>query len=404
MKPFRNPFRPSAGHPPPHLAGRQKQISEFVGLLDQDPIMTNLILTGLRGVGKTVLLEKLKPIALEHHWGWVGSDLSESASISEENMAIRILTDLAVWTSMITVPEKGKGAGFTTQNRRAKVPLSYMALFERFSETPGLIADKLKHVLEYVWSVLPKDGEGIIFAYDEAQNLADQAAKDQYPLSMLLDIFQSIERKEVRFLLVLAGLPTLQPKLVEARTYTERMFHVVTLGQLSREESKEAIMKPIQREGCPVSFDTKSVETIIDVTAGYPYFIQFICKEVYDIWIRAATAGRPTPKIPIVELTKKLDSDFFAGRWAKATDRQRDMLKVIATLPNCDEEFTVQEIVAASHTAIEKPFSPSHVNQLLSALTNAGLVFRNRFGKYSFAVPLMGQFIRRQAEQKDITA
>jgi len=102
MKPaapkFDNPFRPGAGHMPPYLAGRKEEENEFRKLLKQKTILQNLILTGLRGVGKTVLLETFKPIAIQEGWLWVGTDLSESASVSEESLATRILTDLAVVT------------------------------------------------------------------------------------------------------------------------------------------------------------------------------------------------------------------------------------------------------------------------------------------------------------------
>src|SRR3990170_3204754 len=107
MKPstqnFDNPFKPGAGHMPPYLAGRKEEEEEFRKLLKQKTILQNLILTGLRGVGKTVLLETFKPIAIKEGWLWVGTDLSESASVSEENLAIRLLTDLAVATSSIPI-------------------------------------------------------------------------------------------------------------------------------------------------------------------------------------------------------------------------------------------------------------------------------------------------------------
>lgn len=100
----------------------------------------------------------------------------------------------------------------------------------------------------------------------------------------------------------------------------------------------------------------------------------------------------------MVDITRKLDKDFFAGRRAKATDRQRDLLSVIALLDNCDEEFTVQEIVAQSKS-IANPFGGSQVNQMLATLTGNGLIYKNRHGKYSFAVPLLGRFILRQARE-----
>ena len=95
----------------------------------------------------------------------------------------------------------------------------------------------------------------------------------------------------------------------------------------------------------------------------------------------------------------KLDTDFFSGRWARATDRQRQLLQVIAQLKNSDTEFTVQEIVELSKNISEKPFSSSHVNQMLVSLFKAGLIYKNRYGKYSFAVPLIDQFIVRQIIQ-----
>src|SRR5258708_40276243 len=97
----KNPFRPGAGHMPPYLAGRHAETEEFRRLLEQDTVLKNLILTGLRGLGKTVLLETFKPMAMSEGWLWAGTDLSESTSISEENMATRLLTDLAVATNSI---------------------------------------------------------------------------------------------------------------------------------------------------------------------------------------------------------------------------------------------------------------------------------------------------------------
>lgn len=394
---FTNPYKPGAGHQPPYLAGREGEIAEFDRLLDQDTILENVVLTGLRGVGKTVLLDTLKPRAIAQRWLWVGTDLSESAGLSEAHLATRLLADLSVATSTVTMAIEVKpGLGFSGTDGPARVPLSHAVLQAVYNEEPGLVADKLKAVLRFAWTHLEAAGKSrVIFAYDEAQNLSDHADKDEFPLSVLLDTFQSIQKQGIPFMLVLTGLPTLFPKLVEARTFAERMFHIVTLGRLNEAGSREAILKPIEKSECPVHLNDSSVTLICQETRGYPYFIQFMCREVYDVFLASIEAGAGTRSVPIEEIQLKLDTDFFAGRWAKATDRQRELLWVVANLDLDEEEFTIQDLVSKAKLLLLKPFSPSHANQMLVSLGQQGLIYKNRFGRYSFAVPLMGKFILR---------
>lgn len=363
----------------------------------QKIILENMVLTGLRGVGKTVLLDTLKPIAIEAGWFWVGNDLSESTSITEENIAIRLMSDLATVTSDMVLSRIAQPPiGFSKAGAKREKKLDYDTLVNIYQQTPGISSDKIKSVLQTVWVCAQKMGRrGVIFAYDEAQNLSDHKAKEQYPLSLLLDVFQSIQKKDIPFMLVLTGLPTLFPKLVEARTFTERMFRVVTLERLNEKDSRDAIVKPTEDPQYPFKFNDLTVEKIYKTSGGYPYFIQFICREVFDAWIQKTTKGEAAA-VNMSDILKKLDTNFFAGRWSKATDRQRELLKVIAHLENCEQEFTVQEVVEKSRAILEKPFSPSHVNQMLLSLSAAGLVYKNRYGKYSFAVPLFGDFIKRQ--------
>ena len=399
---FTNPFKPGAGHMPPYLAGRQEETREFEKLLKQGIILQNMVLTGLRGVGKTVLLDTFKPLAIQAKWLWAGTDLSESASTSEETLTQRLITDLSIVTSNIVIRTiENISIGFTPQRELIDQHLNYETLLNIYRTVPGLIADKLKGLLEFVWASIKSQGvQGIIFAYDEAQTMADHAEKDQYPLALLLDVFQSIQKKNIPFMLVLTGLPTLFPKLVESRTFSERMFRIVFLKRLNERESREAIHKPIEDSHCPVRFDEQSIDVIIRESGGYPYFIQFICKEVYDVFLQKLHVG-DKPSVPINEIIRKLDKDFFSGRWARVTDRQRQLLSGIAALESCDDEFTVQEVVEKTKELLQHSFSSSHVNQMLSSLINMGLIYKNRHGKYSFAVPLLGKFILRQQKERE---
>ncbi len=400
VKEFSNPYRPGAGHMPLHLAGRSEDIAKFQTLLDQDLILSNPLITGLRGVGKTVLLETLKPIAISEGWFWVGgTELSESVSVSEDNLVIRLLADLSIVTSGITqmIPEEAK-PGFASGAPK-NIVWNYNKLMEVYVDMPGLHSDKLKAVLEAVAVAVRHLGKkGIVFAYDEAQNLADNPAKDRYPMSLLLDVFQSLQRKGIPFLLVLTGLPTIQTRLTESRTYTERMFHVIYLDRLSDSDTREAIEKPLEINKCPYPFSDASIQTVCEISGGYPFFIQFICKEAYDTWVQQHQTEGTLSAIPVEEILRKLDADFFAGRWGLVTDRQRDVLRVIAQMGVNDTEFTVSEIVSASEHFLVKPFANSRVSAILTSLTRLGLVFRTRHGKYCFAVPMFGKFIMRHLQ------
>ena len=389
---------------PVYLAGREVEKREFSKLLAQKIILDNLILTGLRGVGKTVLLDTLKPIAINDGWLWVGADLTEATSLSEERIVIRMLADLAVVTSSIPTDQAAATSriGFQRPERPAAT-LTFAAMVELYQSTPGLTLDKLKALLEYAWQCIHKNipAKGLIFAYDEAQNMSDKSDKNEFPLSLMLDLFQSIQKKNIPMMLVLTGLPTLQPKLVAARTFAERMFRVLFLDGLDDSASRDAILKPIEQTNCPIALGDEAIQAIAKASGGYPYFIQFICREVYDAALQKHLAGEVSG-VSIADITRKLDTDFFAGRWARATDRQRELLQVVAQLEGCDGEFTAHEVVEKSKQLLAKPFSASHVGQMFVSLGDAGLVYKNRRGKYSFAVPLLGQFIRRQMAELNL--
>ena len=231
---FQNPPRPGAGHPLPRLAGREEEKEEFVRLLGQKVITDNVILTGLRGTGKTALLDSFRHLAVDAGWKWVGTDLSEEVAISEQSMAEGLLADLSVVACEATAGKRNfGGSSFTDDSDSADARLDYETLRRLYDETPGLASDKLKLVIETAWEPLEASGaEGIVFAYDEAQNLFYKASEEQFPASVLLDVFQFLQREGNRVLLVLTGLPTLFPELVEARAYSERMFRVLEVGAL----------------------------------------------------------------------------------------------------------------------------------------------------------------------------
>lgn len=401
MTDYPNPFKPGAGHQPPYLAGREAETAQYEELLKQEVILQNLILSGLRGIGKTVLLESFKPIAQKNGWLWAGTDCSEAYSIDENTMVIRLLTDIALITSGIKVGSKPV-LGFRAESAHKDTYLTFDFLIDYYSSVPGLPADKLKSLLMYVWQCIePLEVKGVVFAYDEAQTLSDHEKDKQYPLSLLLDVFQFLQKNGVPFMLVLTGLPTLLVKLVETRTYTERLFRVQILDRLSDADSRDAILVPIKKSNHPLRFNDATVQHIMSQAGGYPYFIQFICREAYEILEQQLSKGE-SPTLPMDAILQKLDNDFFAGRWAQATDRERDLLNLIAQIDT--QEFSISQIVeVASGQPNLKPFSGSQINQMLTRLITIGLIYKNRRGSYSFAVPLLDRYIVRNSVAKRIS-
>ena len=400
-----NPYRPGAAHVPPYLAGRNKERSEFSRLLKQNPVLENMVLTGIRGIGKTVLMkESLRKDAVENGWIWAGSDISEAVSVSEGHLARRLLTDLNTFSGAWEyASDERTPPGFTASPERRISRFDYQTMKTLFEYEPGLTSDKIKRILLIAWELMRKNmpgKKGIIFAWDEAQNLADRSKDNEYPLGVLLDVFSSLQSQGAPFMLVLTGLPTLFPKLVESRTYAERMFRVVALDNLNADDSRQAIMKPLDNEPEEIQgFFRANSREIYSLTGGYPYFIQFWCRELYDYRVGITQIVEEQDMDLVERISRKLDMDFFEGRWAQLTDRQRDLLDIIACLENSGGEFTVQEIVEQS-VSTKQAFSSSHVNQMLAALFAKGMVFKNRHGKYVLAVPLLDEYIRRRKGRK----
>jgi hypothetical protein len=175
------------------------------------------------------------------------------------------------------------------------------------------------------------------------------------------------------------------------------MFDVLRLENLTLEGSKEAIIEPIKKHQSKLGFSDTSIDLIAKTSSGYPYFIQFICKETFDSFIAQIKQGAE-PSVPLTEIVAKLDIEFFEPKWSLATDRERDLLSVIATLPNCHDEFTIKEIMDQEKKyPLDKLIGDSHINQLLTKLSKKGLVFRTpRHGKYTLGVPMLGKYIQRQ--------
>ncbi len=404
-----NPYRPGAGHRPPVLAGRAREQDHFRRLLRQDFCTENILITGLRGFGKTVLLDDLRVMAEEEGWLWVGNDLSESSALSEERLALRILTDLASALSRVlqSSPESKNGratpGGIPTQDAD---PDTFQALKAKYESSPGLPSDKLKTVLGRLGSILAKaDTRGIVIAYDEAQCLSDHAERDEFPMSMLVETISTLQKNEgvTPCLLVLSGLPQLFDALTSTRTYTERMFHVMQLERLNRLDTATALATPLQDLMPPLHCSEQLLAKTVDLTGGYPYLIQFFGRELVDSMLRNG-GFLDVNQFPSADVMDRLDSGLFAARWNKTTDKQRRWLKLIARRNRAQfSDFSAQEILESNEDA--EGFDNSQANQMMLALCERGLLYRTRHGRYAFTVPMSeAMILRRIKAEQEVTS
>ncbi len=190
-------------------------------------------------------------------------------------------------------------------------------------------------------------------------------------------------------MLVLTGLPTLLTRLIDARTYTERLFRTIVLDRLSVDDSRKAITEPLHKS--PVKFTAGMVNTITEASGGYPYYLQFFSKEAYDIV--AQIKPMQPQKIPIETIIHKLDNSFFTGRWQRATDREKQLMYAVAK--GGLQEFGLNESSDQTARHLNKRIASTQVLRHFKKLIDDGLIYKTRRGNYAFAVPLLERFILR---------
>jgi hypothetical protein len=196
-------------------------------------------------------------------------------------------------------------------------------------------------------------------------------------------------------MLALSGLPTFFPKLNEARIYTERMFHVMHLERLNDDDARQAIEKPLELSNSTLRFSAATIKNIVETSEGYPYFIQFICREVFDTWIGKIRSGVAPSRL----FERFWKSSIKISSHQDGKDRQigsNNLCKLSPPLAAARTSFPFRKSSRPSSQILKKGFTPSHAVQILQALSERGLVYKSKRGGYCFAVPLLSRFIHRQ--------
>lgn len=391
MEIFKNPYRPGVGLQPIHLAGREGQIRRFRSALAASPeIPANLRLTGLRGVGKTVLLNRFRETAEASGWATTLLEL-EPRHNSDERLSAVLKTRLERLQFELSKARQLKSAveGLVTAARRAVT-----VTFEGFEWSLGgdlatRTAALTEIIAETIEAALNAGQHGVVMLFDEAQVLADDKHRQgEHPLSMLLAGVSLLQRQEVPVALVLCGLPTLTINLLAARTYSERMFRGDEVGSLDGSEASQAFTVPLRNSGRTA--DDALVDRVIETVEGYPYFIQLWGAELWDAATYAESDALSLRLLGQIhdDIYRRLDFDFYDPRVDSLTPAEQDLLN--------DAASCSYPPLLAGELGSRSPKSTGNVNVLLGRLVKANVLYRQGKGRYHYTAPGFDDYLRRR--------
>ena len=380
-----NPFRPGNGVIPPYLAGRDAPLDAFEEFLADRPLHANWALTGLRGTGKTVLLGEFAARAERAGWVTLQRELGDrhrddawlAEAIDEDCDALaRRLSMLAGVGQAIE--------GGVRQLRPRRITIGEVGFEPAYDGSPQSPADRMRMVLAGLNEAIGDAGRpGALLLYDEAHLLADDRSRERFPLSGLLAAVAAIQRESPRVRIVLSGLPTLSLNLKRARTYAERMFRHVVIGNLERGDAWDALGIPLAGSGR--SFAISLIDEIVEMTGGYPYFLQFfgayICRSVPSARVAAADFQAVE-----ASLLHELDLAFFDDRYEGASPTEQRVLEVMAREPGQIRLTRLRPHVG----------DVASLDLVVRRLVERGLIYRATRGTYEFSLPMFRAYIRRR--------
>lgn len=387
MDPVNNPFAPGAGTPPPELAGRdelRETVRIALGRTRLGRPTKSILMVGLRGVGKTVLLDRMREDAEAEGIHTLRVEAPESRSLP----AI-LAPQLRQALLRLSRNEKAKGfaqralrglAGFA---KALKIKYDDIEVGFDFEPEPGLadngdLEHDLQALLEVAGVAAQKAGTALAMFVDELQYVEEDE------LAALITALHRAAQRRLPVILVGAGLPQLRGRMGRAKSYAERLFDFPEIGPLTALAARTAIAKPAEAEGVKVKDD--ALERILQYTHGYPYFLQEWGKHAWD------TASKSPITLSDVELASAsaiaaLDESFFRVRFDRLTPLEKRYLRAMAELgPGPHRSGDIAEKLNRDVTAL----GPTR-NQLISK----GMIWSPNHGDTAFTVPLFDEFMHR---------
>jgi DNA-binding transcriptional ArsR family regulator len=373
---------------PLYLAGRDPSLRRFAAMLRAAPEQpASMRVTGLRGVGKTVLLGAFAEQAKEANWEPAELEFQPSHNTNERLQ--ETLAGLLQRTQerLSRFERLRAAAGRALRSGGLSVTWEDVSL----SLSPGSEreSDLTKEIFETVELAVAKGREGVVLLLDEAQLIRDERGRHgEHPLSLLIAPLVALQRQELPLAVVLCGLPTLAANLQQARSYSERLFRGETVDSLPRDEALAALVNPLEEAGRTA--DEAVAEEAVEEVEGYPYFIQLWGSELWDA-ADLAGVDRLTKELldeARPEIYQRLDRDFYEPRVSTLTPAEQDVLLVSASCP--------YPPLRAADLGRASAKSPGNVNVLLGRLTEAGALYRIRKGEYEYTAPKFRDFLLRR--------
>ncbi|MCR6487147.1 ATP-binding protein [Amycolatopsis sp. OK19-0408] len=392
MDPIRNPFAPGAGQRPPELAGRERELKAFEVVLERvarGRPERSLVLTGLRGVGKTVLLGELRAMAVRHKWGAGKIEARPDAELRRPLSAAlhRAIRDLAVRHRAPDRVEEVLGVLKAFALRANKADAKLRDRWQPGIDVPaaqgradsGDIEIDLVELFTDVAELAADVGTGAALFIDEIQDLQPD------DVSALCAACHELSQSGAPLVVVGAGLPHVPAVLSASKSYSERLFRYARIDRLDREDADYAVMAPIEREEAGI--EPEALDALFDASGGYPYFIQAYGKAAWD----AAPSDPITVKdvqVAAPEAESELAVGFFGSRYDRATPAEREYLQAMAELTQGRDEPA-----GTADVAVFLGRKPSSLSPARDSLMKKGLVYSAERGQIAFTVPHFGHYL-----------
>ena len=387
MDSIRNPFAPGAGTPPPELAGRDALREELRVALERARIgrpAKSAMLVGLRGVGKTVLLDRVRTDAEAAGIHTIRIEAPEGRSLPailspQLRQGLLRLSHVAA-AKDFAVRGLRALAGFA---RKLKVTYHDIEVGFDYEPEPGL-ADNgdLEHDLQALFEQVGEAARAartvVAIFIDELQYV------EEGQLAALITAMHRMEQKQLPVVLVGAGLPQLRGRMGNAKSYAERLFNFPEIGPLCAPDAERAIRVPLQKEG--VGIDDQALAQLIQVTHGYAYFLQ---QWGYYTWEQAAESPIAIDDVRRASgsAVAALDESFFRVRFDRLTPKEKRYLRAMAELgPGPHRSGDIAQSYPAKVTSL----APTR-----SALIAKGMIWSPNHGDTAFTVPMFDEFMKR---------